>query len=75
VATQYTALIILLVYFVGIKKLHAPTWPGWSMSYITKKRLIVFLRMYLPAALQFGSEFWRFKLIGSLAAHLGDGAL
>ena len=48
------------------------SWGGWSWRYITCARVLEYLRLYVPAALSIGSDFWRMSLVGALAASLGD---
>ncbi len=62
----------LLVYvFVVRKKLYAAWWPGWSWAHVTKKRVVIFLKLYVPAALSLASDFWRVSAIGAIAAVYG----
>lgn len=71
-----TAVVIqaTLLYFVYFqcKQVHAKTWPGFQRRFITTTRIKNYLKLYLPSILQTGSEFWRFNVIGALAASLGD---
>ena len=55
-----TTTLLVSVFFVK-QKLHVPTWPGWQFrTNVTRERIVAFLRLYVPAMLQFASEFWRY---------------
>jgi MATE family multidrug resistance protein len=63
---------VLFYVFVYRRKLYESWWPGWSLSHITKRRMIAFLKLYVPAALSLASDFWRVSVIGTLAATFGE---
>jgi len=68
---EHLQMFILWYVFCHRKKLHLDCWPGWSKEHITRDRVVKFLKMYLPAALAIGSDFWRMAVIGFIAAGLG----
>jgi multidrug resistance protein, MATE family len=63
---------LILGAFVFGRHLYQPWWPGWSKAHITKKRIWVFLKLYVPAALSLASDFWRVSVIGTIAATYGE---
>ncbi len=71
--TQWIATTVLLLFVFVVRRLHERTWPGWSfVNNVTKPRVVTFLKLYSPAALQFASEFWRyFADAGALCPHSG----
>eukprot|EP00933_Yihiella_yeosuensis_P051292 TRINITY_DN4918_c0_g2_i1.p1 TRINITY_DN4918_c0_g2~~TRINITY_DN4918_c0_g2_i1.p1 ORF type:complete len:501 (+),score=57.17 TRINITY_DN4918_c0_g2_i1:92-1594(+) len=69
---EYFQLFILWYIFCHRKQLHKECWPGWSKEHITRDRVTKFVKMYLPAALAIGSDFWRVAAIGAVASDLGD---
>lgn len=71
-SAAYLQAILLVSIYIFWKKLHRKTWFGFFWKEITWSRCKTFLRLYLPAILLYGSEFWRFNLIGILAASLSD---
>jgi MATE family multidrug resistance protein len=68
----YVQLGFILLVYVHIQQLHAPSWPGWKRSEITWKRIKTFLDLYVPAALSSASDFWRVAVIGTIAAKMGE---
>lgn len=71
-SAQYLQLFLLFGIYIFWKKLHRKAWYGFHWHEVTWKRCKAYLRLYLPAILMYGSEFWRFNLIGVLAASLSD---
>ncbi len=58
--TQWATTTLLVTVFFLKNRLHAPTWPGWAWKEnVTKARMLTFMKLYVPAMLQFASEFWR----------------
>ncbi|KAL3918496.1 MAG: hypothetical protein SGILL_004211 [Bacillariaceae sp.] len=68
----YLQLGFILLVYVKIQQLHAPAWPGWKASNITRERVKTFCDLYFPAALSSASDFWRVAVIGMVAAKLGE---
>lgn len=46
-------------------------WPGWSKRHFTRERIMSYMRMFGPAALGLGVDYWRWAIVGFLAAELG----
>eukprot|EP00051_Salpingoeca_urceolata_P016031 m.211103 g.211103 ORF g.211103 m.211103 type:complete len:511 (-) comp18571_c0_seq3:335-1867(-) len=69
---EYLQLFFLAGIFCMCLGLHKKCWPGWSWNHITKDRVVKYLKIYVPAALSSASDFWRFAVIGALAAKLSD---
>merc|ERR1719491_2299916 len=67
-AVEWLQIIVILV--LGRKHVES-LWPGWSMSHITRARVKQYLKLYIPAALSIASDFWRFALVGAVAATIG----
>ena len=65
---RYVQFFVVFLIYVQCRGLHTKCWPGWSRKHITRARVCEFLKMYLPAALSIGSDFWRMAVIGILAA-------
>lgn len=72
---EFTQLFILWFIFCYILGLHKECWPGWSWDHITRDRLVKFWKMYFPAALSIGSDFWRVAVIGAIASSIGQDEL
>ncbi|CAJ1441371.1 unnamed protein product, partial [Effrenium voratum] len=68
---EFFQLFLLWFIFCHCLQLHKDCWPGWSRDHITRERVVQFLRMYLPAALSIGSDFWRVSAIGAIASEIG----
>lgn len=68
---QFAIFFFIAIYW---NQLHKTCWPstGWSTSHLTKERLWTYLNLYIPAALAFGSDYWRFSAIGAIAASLSE---
>ena len=50
---------------------HRSLWYGWERKEITKERIIVYAKLYVPSALALASDFWRMGFIGVMAAKIG----
>jgi MATE family multidrug resistance protein len=72
---EYVQFFILWFVFVYWKKLHIDCWPGWSRKHITRDRVKQFIKMYWPAALSIGSDFWRVAAIGAIAKTMSPDSL
>jgi hypothetical protein len=48
---------VLFYVFVYRRKLYESWWPGWSLSHITKRRMIAFLKLYVPARCRWRRTF------------------
>ena len=58
--TQWLSMVVLVSVVFLWRRMHVPTWPGWAIgTNVTRTRVLTFLQLYVPAMLQFGSEFWR----------------
>lgn len=68
---EFIQLFVMWYVFCHLQKLHVDCWPGWSRKHITGERLKTYFKMYLPAALSIGSDFWRVAAIGAVAESLG----
>lgn len=68
----YLQLFFIVWIYVHIQRLHAPCWPGWKRSEITRDRLKTFCELYFPSAMSSASDFWRVAVIGGVAAKLGE---
>lgn len=68
---EYIQLFIMWFFFCYIQQLHRECWHGWDLKEVTRDRVVQFLKMYLPAALSIGSDFWRVAAIGAIAKTLG----
>ncbi|CAE8711120.1 unnamed protein product [Polarella glacialis] len=68
---EFVQLAILWYFFCHRQGLHKECWPGWSKDHVTRERVKTFVKMYLPAALSIGSDFWRVAVIGYVASSLG----
>ena len=68
---EFVQLFILWFVYCYWKQLHKDCWPGWSKEHITRDRVVQYVKMYLPAALSIGSDFWRVTVIGAIASNLG----
>eukprot|EP01134_Creolimax_fragrantissima_P002599 CFRG2599T1 len=69
--TEWVQLLLFVIVFCLISKLHTSFWPGWVWEEITSARIREFVRIFLPAAISLSSDFWRMSIIGILAASLG----
>jgi MATE family multidrug resistance protein len=72
VGAELIQAFLLCYVFVYRRRMYEAWWPGWSRAHITKKRVIVFLKLYVPAALSLASDFWRVSVIGTIAATYGN---
>ena len=65
--------IIIVGYYIWYKGVASHCWPSTSIfENVTKERFIEYVRLYLPAVLQLGTDFWRMAAVGSFAAALGE---
>jgi len=71
-AVEYVQLLMVVLIFVVVQKLHKPAWGGWSWEEITMVRIRRYCDLYVPAAFSSASDFWRVAVIGSVAAQLGE---
>lgn len=44
----------------------------WEWKEITKERVLIYTKLYVPAAFSVASDFWRMAFIGFVAAKLGN---
>eukprot|EP00747_Dinoflagellata_sp_TGD_P124662 gnl/TRDRNA2_/TRDRNA2_174036_c0_seq1.p1 gnl/TRDRNA2_/TRDRNA2_174036_c0~~gnl/TRDRNA2_/TRDRNA2_174036_c0_seq1.p1 ORF type:complete len:341 (+),score=38.42 gnl/TRDRNA2_/TRDRNA2_174036_c0_seq1:75-1025(+) len=72
---EYFQIFFMWFVFCYWKQLHTECWPGWSLEHITKDRVMQYIKMYLPAALSIGSDFWRVAAIGAVAKTLSADSL
>lgn len=72
---EFVQLFILWFIYCHILGLHKECWPGWSWDHITRDRVVQFWKMYFPAALSIGSDFWRVAVIGAIASSIGPSDL
>jgi len=75
VCAEALQVLFLLVFYCGVRKLHAPAWPGWAREHITRARIWEYSKMYIPAAVTIGSDFWRMSAVGAVAAAISPADL
>eukprot|EP00913_Durusdinium_trenchii_P034060 g31880.t1 len=56
---EFLQLFILWFIYCRTLRLHSECWPGWSWDWPARDRVVQYVKMYLPAALSIGSDFWR----------------
>eukprot|EP01060_Flectonema_neradi_P012045 TRINITY_DN18972_c0_g1_i1.p1 TRINITY_DN18972_c0_g1~~TRINITY_DN18972_c0_g1_i1.p1 ORF type:complete len:416 (+),score=48.55 TRINITY_DN18972_c0_g1_i1:51-1298(+) len=65
--------VIILGYYIWYKQIAASCWPTTSFwDNVTRERLGSYIRLFMPAALQIGSDFWRMATVGGFAAAISD---
>lgn len=69
---EYAQFALVWSVFCVCLQQHAECWPGWSWEHVTRQRLGVFLKQYIPQTLSLASDFWRVAAIGAVASMLGD---
>jgi len=72
---EMAQVLVVVGWFCGVKKLHQKCWPGWSISHVTRARVIEFLKLYMPEVASLASDFIRMSVVGVLAAVIGDSQL
>lgn len=69
-------LAMLVAIFTRTQAAHAACWPGWApRRHVTRERVAIYARQYVPAAVAIASDFWRVAAIGAVAATLGEAEL
>eukprot|EP01147_Barroeca_monosierra_P006883 gene6883-9536_t len=58
--------------FMGIRKMHRPTWPGWNLNEITGTRVWAFLKMSLPTGLALVFDESVFQALVLMASRTSD---
>ena len=65
--------IIIVGYYICYKGVADHCWPKTSIyDNVTRERMIRYFKLFLPAALQLGSDFWRMATVGSFAAAISE---
>jgi len=74
VTSEYVQLFVLLLLGIVIGRHYRGAWPetGWSLSNLSKTRVLEFYKLYIPSALAIASDFWRVTVIGVIAARQGE---
>jgi len=77
-AVEWTQLLALVGICCVCLGYHKKGWPsgvgccGFSLRFVTRVRVVEYLRLYVPAALSIASDFWRMSAVGAFAAQLSD---
>jgi len=69
---EYVQLALMWYLFCHRWHTHEECWPGWSWSHVTRERLQIYLRQFVPQTLSLASDFWRVSATGAIASSLGD---
>ena len=46
VCAEFLQVLFLIAFYCGVRKLHAPAWPGWAREHITRERIWTYMKMH-----------------------------
>lgn len=72
IVTTMVEYVNVFVFVAIVYTFHKHLLYEWDWKEITKERVLIYTKLYVPAAFSVASDFWRMAFIGFVAAKLGD---